>query len=79
MVKKSYQYSMSLAELKEQVAVLSQKERLQLAAYLADLEEQDELAFQKEVDKRMKAMDSGKKVTSQEVEAMHEQLRSQGR
>lgn len=70
---------MSLAELKEQVAVLSQKERLQLAAYLADLEEQEELAFQKEVDKRMKAMDAGKKVTSQEVEAMHEQLRSQGR
>jgi len=70
---------MSLAEIKEQVAVLSAKDRFQLAAFLAELDEKGEAEFRAEVDKRMKAMDAGRKVTAEELEARHQQLRSQGR
>ncbi len=69
---------MSFAELKEQVAVLSAEERLQLAAFLAELEEENETEFRATVNKRMKAMDTGKKVTAEEFEARHNALRSKG-
>ena len=62
---------MSLAQLKEEAAALTPQQRLELAAFLAELDEQSESDFQRTVDQRMKAMDSGKKVTSQEFEAEH--------
>lgn len=62
---------MSLAQLKEEAAALTPRERLELAAFLADLEEQSESDFRRTVDQRMKAMDSGKKVTSEQFEAEH--------
>jgi hypothetical protein len=61
----------SLAQLKEEAAALTPRERLELAAFLADLEEQSESDFRRTVDQRMKAMDSGKKVTSEQFEAEH--------
>jgi hypothetical protein len=61
----------SLAQLKEEAAALTPRERLELAAFLADLEEQSEGDFRRTVDQRMKAMDSGKKVTSEQFEAEH--------
>jgi hypothetical protein len=42
-----------------------------LAAFLAELDEQTESDFQRTVDQRMKAIDGGKKVTSQHFEAEH--------
>ena len=62
---------MSLTQLKEEAATLTPQQRLELAAFLAELDEQSESDFQRTVDQRMKAMDSGKKVTSQEFEAEH--------
>lgn len=70
---------MSIAEIKEHVAGLSAKERLQLAAFLADLDETDEPAFRAEVDQRMKAMDAGRKVTEEEFLERHNHLRAKGR
>jgi hypothetical protein len=70
---------MSFAELKEQVAGLSAKERFQLAAFLAEMEEQNEAEFRAEVDKRMKAMDAGRKVTADQVEKRHRELKAKGR
>ena len=62
---------MSLNQLKKEAVALTPQERLELAAFLVDLEEQSESDFQKTVDQRMKAMDSGKKVSSQQFEAKH--------
>ena len=62
---------MSLAELKEQAVALSAEERLQLAAFLADLDERTETQFRETADHRMKAMDAGKKVTMEEFEREH--------
>jgi hypothetical protein len=69
---------MSFAELKEQVASLSAKERFQLVAFLAEMEEQNEEEFRADVDRRMKAMDAGKKVTGEEFEARHRELKARG-
>ncbi len=62
---------MSLAQLKEEAAALTPQQRLELAAFLAELDEQSESDFQRTVDERMKAIDAGKKVTSDEFEAEH--------
>ena len=62
---------MSLAQLKEAAAALTPQQRLELAAFLAELDEQSESDFQRTVDQRMKAMDAGKKVASQQFEAEH--------
>jgi hypothetical protein len=62
---------MSLGEIKEHAAALSSEDRLQLVAFLAELDEQQEHKFQQSVDRRMKAMDAGKKVDMDIFEAEH--------
>lgn len=62
---------MSFAEVKEQVASLSLNERLQLASFIAELDAEREAEFQEVVDKRMKNMDAGKKVSMDAFEAEH--------
>ena len=57
--------------MKGEAAALTPQQRLELAAFLAELDEHSESDFQRTVDQRMKAMDSGKKVTSQQFEAEH--------
>jgi len=61
----------SLAELNKQAEALPAQERLELAAYLAELDEQSEAEFQRTVDGRMQAMDRGSKVTREQFEAEH--------
>jgi hypothetical protein len=61
----------NLAELKKQAEALPADERLELAAYLAELQEQSEPEFRRAVDERMKEMDRGSKVSSDEFEAQH--------
>ena len=62
---------MSLAELKKQAEALPAQERLELAAFLAELEEQSEAEFRRAVDSRMQAMDGGAKMTREQFEAEH--------
>jgi hypothetical protein len=70
---------MSLAELKAEVAKLSPQERLKLAALLADLDAQSEDEFRSAADRRMTAMDAGRKMTAEEFERRHQQRESEGR
>jgi hypothetical protein len=70
---------MSLAELKAEVEKLSPEERLKLAALLADLDEQSEDEFRAGADRRMTAMDNGRKITAEEFERRHQQRQSEGR
>ena len=69
----------NLAQLKEQLAGLSRKDRFRLSAYLAELEHQMEADFRVEADRRMKAIDAGKKVTAEDFERRHEKTKRQGR
>jgi len=50
---------------------LPPEERLELAAFLAELEEESEVEFRRTVDQRMQAMDRGSKVTSEQFEMEH--------
>ena len=70
---------MSLSELIAEVAKLSPPERLKLAALLADLDEQNEDQFRSAADRRMTAMDAGRKVTAEEFEQRHQQREAEGR
>ena len=70
---------MSFAELKEQVVSLSVEERFELSALLADLEHEKDPEFRAAVDRRMKLMDGGAKMTMEEFEKRHHQLQAEGR
>ncbi len=70
---------MNLAELKTKISELSSQERLQLAAFIAELDEQDEGTFHRTISQRMKAMDEGKKVTMEELEERHRRLEDEDR
>ena len=59
---------MSLAELKQTVVALPEKERRELAAYLLQLGRDRNPAWRDEMGRRMREMDAGKKVTQAEFE-----------
>ena len=65
--------------MKEMVPKLSRDERLDLVHLLMHLELQDDPAHLAEMERRMTAMDAGKKVTQEEVERRHRELMAQGR
>ena len=69
---------MSLTDLKESIAELSVEQRLELAALIAHLNRVEDPEFRSELDRRMSAMDAGKKVSQEELEALHRTLASQG-
>ncbi len=73
MAPSNYGWLMSLADVKETAASLSLQERFELAAFLAELDEQREAEFRHAVVQRLKTMDEGKKVLREEVEARHYQ------
>ena len=71
---------MSLTELKEQTAGLSPEERFKISAFLFELEQEreSEAGFRAEVDRRMKAMDGGAKVTMERFEERHQRRQDEG-
>jgi hypothetical protein len=70
---------MSLAEVKSSVAGMSIEERLEVAALTAHLNRAEDPEYQAELDRRMAAMDSGRKTSAAEVESLHEDLNRKGR
>ena len=70
---------MSLAEIKHEISRLSQGERQQLFSYLAEVTERDDPAYYADMDRRMKAMDAGDRVSMEALRAKHEELVKRGR
>jgi len=70
---------MSLAEVKASIAGMSRDERLELAALIAHLNRAEDPEFQAELDRRMSAMDAGRKVSEADLEKRHKELSRQGR
>jgi len=60
---------MTMLELKQEVSRLSPRGRRELNAYMIRLRHQTP-EWRKELTRRMKAMDAGKKTTQKELEAM---------
>ncbi len=65
---------MSFAEVKERVAEMSAEERLEVAALIAHLNRADDSEYQAELDRRMTAMDAGRKTSGQSLEKRHAEL-----
>lgn len=59
---------MSIAELKSQAAQLSAAEKMELAAYLRELADPEQVARRARVDELMAEMDAGKKFSPADFE-----------
>ena len=69
---------MSMAEVKETVAEMSVEDRLEIAAFIAHLNRADSNEYQSELDRRMSAMDAGRRTTAQDLERQHKDLLARG-
>ena len=65
---------MSFAEVKERVAEMSAEERLEVAALIAHLNRAEDSEYQVELDRRMMAMDGGRKTSGPALEKRHAEL-----
>jgi hypothetical protein len=70
---------MSLLEIKERISQLTAEERLELAGLIAHLNQSERSDYREELDKRLAAMDEGKKFTRQDLERLHRDAPSKDR
>ena len=70
---------MSLNEIKAELKTMNRAERVTLAEYLEILNRLDDPKVRVEVSDAMQRMDAGRKVTEQEILAVHQQLLAEGR
>ncbi|HXR06461.1 MAG TPA: hypothetical protein VN765_03965 [Candidatus Acidoferrum sp.] len=65
---------MSLAEIKDQIALMSIQDRHEVAAFISHLHQLDDPAYQAELDRRLAAMDDGRKSGLADLERIHDRL-----
>ena len=70
---------MSLAEVKTSIAKMSVEERLEVAALIVHLNRAEDPDYQAELERRMSAMDGGRKAQLASLEQIHKELSSEGR
>ena len=70
---------MSFAEVQASITKMTIEERLEIAALIVHLNRLDDSEFQSDLDRRMTAMDKGRKHSSQALEGRHEELTKKGR
>jgi hypothetical protein len=70
---------MSLAEIKASITGMSVEERLEVAALIAHLNRAEDLSYQADLDRRLSAMDSGRKTSDAALNKLHDGLAAQGR
>ena len=71
--------SMSVAELKRAVDLLSLEDRLELAEYLRRTSKQDDPQWQAEIGRRLDACLHGKGHRTEELLTLHDRLSAEGR
>jgi hypothetical protein len=69
---------MTLLEIKRNVEGASEEDRLFLEAYLRHLNREDDPGNAADLDRRMQAMDEGRKVSLATALRLHESLKSEG-
>ena len=69
---------MTTADLKKAVDAMTTEERLFVLAYLQHLSRVDDPLRQAQLGERMRRMDSGRKVTLDQAQRLHEALESEG-
>lgn len=70
---------MSVAEVKSSIARLSLDERLDVAAFITHLNQEQDPEFMAELGERMDQMRAGRETTQDQLEALHRRLTSEGR
>ena len=65
---------MSKAEVKASISGMTVEERLELAGLIAHLNRADDIEYQSELDRRMSAMDSGRKNSADALTRLHDDL-----
>ena len=70
---------MSLAEVKASIQEMSVEERLEIAALIAHLNRVDDPQYREELERRMSAMDAGRKTAASKLEMLHSKLSDEGR
>ena len=70
---------MSFAEIKQQIPVLAPDERLELAALIAHLSRVDDPQYQADLDRKLAAMEAGRKFTQADLERLHPESPADGR
>jgi hypothetical protein len=70
---------MSLAEIKRELKAMSRAERLTVAEYLQVLNDLDAPEVREQVNAAMQRMDSGCKVSEEDVLAAHQRLLAEGK
>ncbi len=69
---------MTLTELKQEVKSLKLEDRLDLADFLAEQDMASDTARRARIERRMKSMDRGRKVTQEQLLAIHGALETLG-
>ena len=70
---------MSSVEVKASIAGMSVEDRLEVAALIAHLNRAEDSGIRADLDRRMAAMDCGRKTGAAELKNMHDGLAAQGR
>jgi hypothetical protein len=70
---------MSFAEVKQSIEEMSVEERLEVAALITQLNRVDDPEYRAELDRRMSAMDKGRKYSEPALQRLHEELVKKGR
>jgi hypothetical protein len=69
---------MSLLAIKKEVGQLSVAERLDLAEFIAAKDQSSDEARRARIERRMKSMDRGRKITAEQLMAVHQALKALG-
>ena len=70
---------MSLAEIKDQIVMMSVEERLEVAALISHLNQVDDPAYQAELARRLDSMADGHKTSLEDLQRLHDKLTASGR
>lgn len=65
---------MSVAQLKAEVSRLPLEDRIEIADFLAEQEGADETARRARIARRMRSMDGGRKITLEQLTALHQAM-----
>ena len=69
---------MTTMQVKQQIDAMSEEERFLAAAYLEHLSNEKDAAYRLNLGERMQRIDSGAKVTLEQLERLHHALENEG-
>lgn len=69
---------MTTMQVKQQIDAMSDEDRFLAAAYLEHLSNEKDAAYRLNLSERMQRMDSGKKISLEQLDRLHQALEREG-